>query len=52
MATTKIASPPRIPCHHCPLRQRESFRDFDNGELDFVASFKTSDLMAEPGARS
>jgi CRP-like cAMP-binding protein len=50
MATTKTSSPPRIACHHCPLRQRDSFRDFENGELDFIATFKTGDLMAEPGA--
>jgi CRP-like cAMP-binding protein len=50
MATTKTATPPRITCHHCPLRQRPGFRDFNESELDFIASFKASDVLAEPGA--
>lgn len=40
----------RTRCEHCPLRQREHFRDFDPDELDFVSQFKTGELTADAGA--
>ncbi|MGF9692315.1 Crp/Fnr family transcriptional regulator [Rhizobium sp. 0TCS1.26] len=50
MAQTKPLSPSRIPCELCPLRRRESFRDFTAEELAFVSSFKIGELATDPGA--
>jgi len=49
MAVSKPLIPPRVPCRHCPLRQRPSFRDFTSEELAFVSGFKISETPAEPG---
>lgn len=40
----------RTPCHHCPLRELQSFRDFTPRELDFVSQFKSGELSSERGA--
>lgn len=40
----------RVPCERCPLRGLPIFRDFTPEELKFVSSFKTGELVAEPGA--
>lgn len=40
----------RVPCERCPLRGLPVFRDFTPEELKFVSSFKTGELVAEPGA--
>jgi CRP-like cAMP-binding protein len=37
-------------CHACPLRQKKVFRPFGDEELDFVATFKTGELVVEAGA--
>ena len=50
MAQTRPITPPKIPCQLCPLRRRDGFRDFSPEELDFVSSFKVSELAVDPGA--
>lgn len=40
----------RTECMNCPLGQFEVFREFENGELDFVSEFKTGELSADRGA--
>ena len=49
MANPKPIAPPRIPCEHCPLRRRATFRDFSAQELQFVAGFKIAETPADPG---
>lgn len=39
-----------ITCSDCPIRKLGSFRKFENSELDFISSFKTGELRADPGA--
>jgi len=39
-----------VPCERCPLRGLPFFRDFDEGELAFVSSFKTGEVTAGQGA--
>ncbi|KKB11904.1 hypothetical protein VE25_10145 [Devosia geojensis] len=39
----------RVSCDQCPLRVLPHFREFSQPELDFVSSFKTAELVAEPG---
>ncbi len=34
----------------CPLRQQESFRDFNKEELAFISSFKRGELFVDKGA--
>lgn len=40
----------RTPCSACPLRNRQTFRDFSTEELAFVEWFKRGELMVEAGA--
>ena len=40
----------RYPCSKCPLRPLKAFRKFTKDELEFVASFKTGELVVEPGS--
>jgi len=37
-------------CEICPLREKPSFRPFEEKELNFVAKFKTGELKVEAGA--
>lgn len=39
----------QIKCKDCPLRQNDTFRDFEPKELDFVQGFKSGELVAEAG---
>ncbi|MFC5586437.1 Crp/Fnr family transcriptional regulator [Nitratireductor kimnyeongensis] len=39
-----------LPCEKCPLRKRDLFRDFEQGELDFIGRFKKGDLAVKKGA--
>lgn len=50
MANIKPITPPRIPCYRCPLRRLDTFRDFSQPELDFVAEFKIAEMQVDPGA--
>lgn len=48
---TKAPSTARqVPCEQCPLRPLPHFREFTDPELKFVSSFKTGELVVEPGA--
>src|SRR5579864_6285246 len=38
------------PCERCPLRKRESLREFTPEELEFVSKFKIDELRVDPGA--
>lgn len=38
-----------LPCTACPLRQRPSFRQFDDDELAFVGRFKSGEMHIEAG---
>lgn len=49
MTNPRPVIPPRVPCEQCPLRRRETFRDFSPDELAFVASFKQGELPAPSG---
>lgn len=37
-------------CHACPLRKKQTFRPFEDKELNFVAKFKTGELKVEAGS--
>jgi CRP-like cAMP-binding protein len=50
MANLSAHTARRYPCEACPLRRRKYFRDFDQGELDFVSHFKRGELVADKGA--
>ena len=39
----------RFPCEICPLRPLEAFREFEGGELAFVARFKKGELAVTRG---
>jgi CRP-like cAMP-binding protein len=39
----------RVPCETCPLRSKPQLRDFAQGELDFVRTFKSGELSASAG---
>src|SRR5262249_9441406 len=50
MITAACPSPARqVPCAKCPLRAEPALRDFSQGELDFIAGFKSGELTAEAG---
>jgi len=38
-------------CSACPLRQREAFRSFTAGELDYVGALKTGEMQVAPRTR-
>src|SRR5690349_6163107 len=38
------------PCEACPLRKRESLREFNAEELAYVKEFKVDELRVDPGA--
>lgn len=50
MANDPSRSKRKYPCEQCPLRRRESFRDFTAEELAFVSSFKRGELAVDKGA--
>ncbi|BCH22558.1 Crp/Fnr family transcriptional regulator [Mesorhizobium sp. L-8-10] len=39
----------QYPCEHCPLRPLKVFRNFEEQELAFVATFKKGELAVEKG---
>jgi CRP/FNR family transcriptional regulator, anaerobic regulatory protein len=39
----------QVPCEQCPLRSKETFREFAPEELAFIAEFKSGEMNAEPG---
>lgn len=49
MSLVHATSARRVPCELCPLRALPTFREFAPAELKFVSSFKTGEVMAEPG---
>lgn len=50
MANPHEKNATRTPCHQCPLKKFDHFRDFNERELSFVSRFKTGELAADPGA--
>ncbi len=50
MAQRSIHSERKYPCDQCPLLKRETFRDFDAKELNFVSKFKRGELTVDKGA--
>ena len=38
------------PCELCPLRKRESLREFTAEELAYVKEFKVDELRVDPGS--
>ncbi|MEO1650576.1 MAG: Crp/Fnr family transcriptional regulator [Pseudomonadota bacterium] len=43
-------SPPEVTlCGTCPLRDRETFREFTDEEIQFIQRFKTGELVVQPG---
>lgn len=42
--------PVRTKCSACPLRKRKGYRDFGPGEVRFVETFKTGELVTDRGA--
>lgn len=49
MAIEPRQSPIRVSCYECPLRQSKRFRPFTEAELEFVATFKRGELLADAG---
>jgi CRP-like cAMP-binding protein len=50
MITAACPSPARqVPCEKCPLRAESTLRDFSQEELDFIAGFKSGELIAAAG---
>jgi CRP/FNR family transcriptional regulator len=50
MSIAVSPSPARqVPCENCPLRGQPALRDFSAEELDFIANFKSGELIAEAG---
>lgn len=39
----------KVPCEKCPLRAKPTLRKFTAEELAFVSSFKSGELVAQPG---
>lgn len=50
MRPSSAFSTRQYPCERCPLRPLETFRDFEEQELDFIAGFKKGELAVERGA--
>ena len=50
MAQRSIHSERKYTCDQCPLLKRETFRDFDAKELNFVSKFKRGELLVDKGA--
>lgn len=38
-------------CDKCPLRRKDAFLPFEDGELAFMNRFKTGEMVAEPGTQ-
>ena len=49
MAQPALAAGRKVPCEKCPLRGKETFRDFSPEELQFVSGFKSGELNVETG---
>lgn len=50
MNTLKKRNNKQTPCHQCPLRELDHFRDFTPEELEFVSHFKMGELAVDAGA--
>ena len=42
--------PKQTKCAECPLQKQDCFRDFEAGEVEFIATFKKGELRADAGA--
>lgn len=47
---TRARSQRKYPCEQCPLQRRETFRNLNGQELDFVSGFKRGELSVDRGA--
>lgn len=49
MVETCVSAQQSTPCEKCPWRDKAPFRPFSKEELTFVSSFKTGELVVDPG---
>ncbi|MGO4842731.1 Crp/Fnr family transcriptional regulator, partial [Rhizobiaceae sp. 2RAB30] len=49
MGSSRAVPTLQYPCEQCPLRPLKTFRNFEDQELDFIATFKKGELAVEKG---